>query len=245
MSEKPLSMHQIVAEMKTLKEVAARDPINYGPTGPAIAVAARQASERIEVLKGLYGALVKKGAVAIFMTGPASSSEFASVSQEEFGTINADASELYRRIGGQISPGMGSNREFNSQQAGQMIAALREIGGELDWQSMPAPTHDTLPVVLKTEADVTEYVRGVVRKAMGDTLNIAYLERKILAQALDAEHVNPAVPVLVIGAKDDEIAGLSQMFERPTETITVTGEVTKEAVTKHFTAVKNKLRTKK
>ena len=74
-----MNMSKIVETIGELREIAARDPVNYGPTGPAIAVAARQASEEIVRLTEQYGEFVKKGAVAIFLTGP--------VDRKKFGTI--------------------------------------------------------------------------------------------------------------------------------------------------------------
>lgn len=237
-------MHQIVQEVKGLREVASRDPVNFGPTGPAIAVAARQAKDRIAELTKEYGELVKEGAVAIFLLTE-DPTEFAAIAQDDFGTVNLDSQELYRRIAAYIAPGIGPHHEFGAHQAGQMVAALRELGEELGMNSMPAPKHKILPVVVNNEKEVTEYIRGVIRESMGDELNLSFLERKLVAQALDAGFSNPAVPVLVIGAEEGEVEALSKLFKVPTSTIKVTGPVNKDVVTKHFTAVKNKLRTTK
>ena len=237
-----MSMHQIVQEVKALREVAARDPVNFGPTGPAIAAAARQAKDRIAELTKEYGELVKEGAVAIFLLTD-DPREFASIAKEDFGTINLDSQELYRRIAAYIVPGLGPHHEFGAHQAGQMVAALRELGEELGMNSMPAPKHTILPVVVKDEKEVTDYIRSVIRASMGDELNLNFLERKLVAQTLEAGFTNPAVPVLIIGAEEGEIEALSKLFKVPSSTVKVTGPVNKDVVTKKFTEIKNKLRT--
>ena len=244
MSEKKATMAQIISELATLEVIANRDPINYGASAPGIVAAARQAQDKIVELKTQYGNILKQNAVPIFLLGEGQN-KFSDIARDLFDAIVVDASEVYNSIADYIDLGMSDRREFGLHQCSQLISALREVGIDLGLRDIPCPKHKVLPVILKNVQEISDYIRATIKESMGESVNVTHLEQKIVKQALDAKYSNPSVPVLICGARQDEIDGLSKIFDRTAETLTLTGTVDKEVVTKHFTDIKNKLRSKK
>lgn len=238
-------LQELMDDIKNLSMTAKRNPVDYGVTGPAIAVAATQAKEELVKVKAEYGKELLAHCVPIFVMGPLEhQARFAEIAHEEYGTIEVYTGKLYRSLAARIQPSIGPTGEFGTQQASLLINGLKDAGVDLGVRDVAVPKHTGLPVVLKTPLDTITYVKNSVRASDGDELNRVAVEQELVALAVSARKSNQALPVVLLETEDmGEVSGLKSLFTRQTEPILLTEEPTKEKVSKIMVSIKKQLQT--
>lgn len=250
MSQNPLK--QLMKEYDEAEKFANADLSSWPvKTLPGAQMRQRECKELVDTLAGKYADAVGDVIVTIFTTGPRSAQEaFAEIAKVEAETIVADSQSLYARLSGRCEESMGDRRTFGVTQLGILIGELTEVGRELNARNIPIPkifdvTH------CKTQQDVIDTVRNLVRGVVADALNMSSLSREVVKKALAIRYTKSVVPVVVIGASEEELGPLSkELFPGRLSTFTVDTTslkaLDKENVLQVFTSIRESLsKTKK
>lgn len=232
MSKQQTPIEKALSEYATARETAARDPGEYDwRSRPGIEVAIRLAKDSLPKLADEYCRTIMQNGAAIFTAGENGKvTEFAAAMSKEPSSIVVDAAELYDRLADPVDKALGTgDRQFSASYVGLMIAELKEIGEELGITSIQALDFKEMPL-LPTRAAVVEYVRDVFRKAVGDDLNRAYVNKKITDRAFDIRYKGNTAVAVIHGALEEEVEGLSKSFGRGKTRVTIkpTDEINKE-----------------
>lgn len=238
---------KLLTELEDAEKIANTDLADVHPNVHA-AWGARisQAKADVERLSAMYRRAAMEGGLAMFVSGDAAKcAEFAAIAAEEYETVVVDAAELYRRMAMSIEPLLAAGgRQMMPQHVALVIDRLRDVAEEYDMEIHPQV--ESLPIVADVDA-TTDYIRDLVRKCAGDSLNIASLSRQVAKGARDSRYMGGTLPVVVVGATEAEVPGIGSVFGRVGATLTLRedSKVDKNTVLQHFNAVKNKLKREK
>ena len=240
---------QLMQQYAKFHKVASEDLTGWDwRTLPGKQMQQREAQDALPAILSQYSAYVAKAAIPIFIQGaPDTSRQFAEVAEAEADTITLPVDGLYREIAAQVEPSMGDRRNFTASQLVGFVHALTDHAKSLDFsgQTQP-PTFDT--VHCPTTDDVVAVVRSLTRTTMGDELNVRYLQAAVIRAALEKRYTKAVVPVVLVGATEDEIQTLPKLIFGGTNSFTVpvtTETATPEQVLQTFTNIKKALKARK
>lgn len=171
----------------------------------------RQAKDRLVDLRNEYKSKILTNIVGFFLFGdPVKVKKFSDISTADSGTIAVDAHEMYKYLAGEIAPSMGSLREFNVDQMSRLLNDIRNLAIDLgvQEQSIPAPVAKGV-VTLKTQEELVDHVRTLIRSSIGDWLNNLYISTRLWEKALAAKYTVPVLVCTVANATIDEEQAMS------------------------------------
>jgi len=207
----------------------------------------REAADSLDDLRSSYGEALRKATFGISVTGPGAE-EFVKRATEEAEVLVVDSNALYQRIADRVAPTVGGSGEFGVSQYSVVIQELRNVGGELNVTSMPAPKWAE-PVNVGGYKDLVAHVANMVSSSVGLDLVALYMTRQVLDKALKAKVNRNTVPVVVTGLTEGrEPEFLTKTFQKGRNVVVRTTskeEVTTEYVLEVFNNVKKQLKTQK
>lgn len=242
-SEKKNPLNDIVNEYNELLPVANADLENVDSrTRAAHEAARREALDRIAQLTDAYTAAIKARQAAIFVNGSTwATEEFVGLAAQEASVISLKADALYRTLAEEVEPAMRRDRLFEPDQFARLMSALTSLGRDIKAETLPRLNFES-GVILHTFDDLVAFIRDAIREKVGDELNLLFLQNKISETALKIRYQQNVVPVVLTGATEAEVSGLSALFENRKVEVKLDEEVTKETVTQALSALKNKLK---
>ena len=207
------------------------------------------AKERLPGVQARYKDSLLQNAVAIFVSGDkAKVAEFTSLIRSENEGLVVDANALYDRLARDVTMTLPDNRgiEWGITQTHKLHLSLQEVMHEVGLRELPMPSNGTAPFVNGYD-DVLENVKGLMRAAVGGTLNKLYLEKDLIGEAMKIRYTSSMVPVIVTGADQAEIYDLSRVFGRGSTDVAIPDGtlVDKEFLVKTFKEINKKLKNKK
>lgn len=214
----------ILNDIHTYEQIATKDldvlPLRLRPSHE---IAAREATERLPVLRDEYRQRILANSLGLFTTGgaPGDAEKFAEVAAKE-GPLSVDANELYRTLAEKIEPAMGHTREFV---LGHLLMLHQEML-RLRLEAGYSPALD-LPTLAAVEtapnvAALADYIRKLVVQAGGQTLNGLYVASKMIGSAIDKRFAGKTFAVVVINSSEEDRAHLAPVFSR-TNTVDLSG----------------------
>jgi hypothetical protein len=238
----PKQVAKLVQEIAENQVRAARDledvPAN---SRPGIEMSIRQAKDQVTVLEAEYAAYVKDRAFTIFPVGP-HAEEYAGIAAVEGETVNVSARMLYNVVSEDIEVSLGARRLFGVTQLTMLLNGLSDIGRELDLINLPIPQIVDVPHLPDFEA-LVDFVRSITREAIGDRVQVPFIEREVTRTALERGYSLSRIPVVITGTVPAEQESLSQLlFSGKGFVVDTRGGVTKETVHSSFKSINAQLK---
>lgn len=132
------------------------------------------------------------------------------------GGIVLDAEKLYREFVDVIEPSFGSDRIFRVTQYGLLMSEYSNKVADLFGPAVGRHRPEYIEETCRGYEETLTHVRRVVRDGVGDELNLRALQVAVLDEVLAGDMDARRIPVLVLGATDDEKPGLAQLFTKST-----------------------------
>jgi hypothetical protein len=208
----------------------------------------REAQERLEKLKSEYQRQLRANTLGVFLLGsPTRVAQFLQIAAEEAGMNTIQGDKLYQDLADKIEGTLGASREFGPTQLGHLHLALSDLMKTQDIRWMPMPKLQASMAVPDRDA-LVQYVRKLVRSALGDDLLRLVIDRRINELAIEQQFAGKIFPVAVVGLEADEIPSLVPIFSI-SSTVQVgdtseDGDVNKEYVLNHLSALRKKVKNK-
>jgi hypothetical protein len=239
-------LEQLMEQYAEVEQIANQD-LSAWPvkTLPGAQMRQRECRTQMEALGAKYKDALLGSAVAIFLDGDQQQTQqFAKVAEGSGGTLTISAETMYEDLAKDIEPTLGDRRQFGTSQLGMLVSALTRVGKDLDFRNIPVPQIFDV-TVCREHQDLIALVRNLVRQAIGDDLNAAYIKRAVGEEAIRIRYTRSVAPVVITNATADERTGLKNVFNG-SFTIPVTQENTSEdAVLQSLTNIAKTLKSKK
>jgi hypothetical protein len=212
------NVKEIIKDIQDNEREAATDLNNIPYKARASrAIIMRQACERLPVLLSeLKVATIPTRLVAVFPAGSASVTKQVADFLKENGGVVINVNEWYEKMADAIEPSFAKDRFFSTQQFAYIMSEVRVMALQLGYDRMnPVNFDSTMEVKCYDVKASTAHIKGIVRKALGDTMNVQKIAKElietVLREGLDAKQI----PVLVIGAQSlEEKTALTPLFIR-------------------------------
>lgn len=170
----------------------------------ALAIAKRQANERLEELRNLYDRTVYQTSVVIFVTGaPDKQKAFLeAATKEDAVCVQSDA--FYRSIAAAAKARMSAASIVNTAVSTEIVNQLARALGEfapntfLQYPKMPPQYIDS---VVKSEDELLAVVKATAKPTVEIPLNVTWLERNVANLAYAQKFA--AEPLAVVVAIED------------------------------------------
>ncbi len=209
-------------------------------TRPGREMARNAASGKLEGLRDTYKSTLNKSVFTILPSGKGSK-EFAKLAKD-FDALIVDGNEFYDTLAQRCQQTMGQRQTFGLTQFIALTAELRGFAksNKIDFVT-PVFTTDVQATDLE---QVTEIVRDLVEKSIGQTPLKTYIEGQVLNLALEAEADTKVVPVVVLNiASKYQDSLIGTLFRgKGLQVDTNTKEVTPELIKQTFEQVKKLLK---
>ena len=226
----------LLEQMKALRERANINleevPFNVRA---AFGASKTEAREKLEVLKREYADFIDKNTVLMFLRGNRRHcSAFAEMARELGPVAVVDTEVVYRQLADLIIPkmrGRTATMTFDTGEYVTLIDGFTTLAKEYGLASMARPGFR--PMSFATEAQVVDFVRGLVHEAMGADFTALLTRHEILVQALDVGF-HTSVPCVVFNAGEEEEALGQNLVKNQkrmmVKTIAKAEDVTEESV---------------
>lgn len=209
-----MTLTEILTEIQTQEGFKDADltpqPINGQVPGSeiarvdALAIAKRQATERIEELRNLYDRTVYQTSVVMFVTGDEEKQKafMEAATKEDAVCMKSDA--FYRAIAASAKARMSMasivNTSVSSEITEQIARALGQYAPNtfLQYPRMPAQYIDS---VVKTETELVKIVKDTAKPTVEVPLNVTWLERNVAGLAFSQRFAAEPLAV-VVGIED-------------------------------------------
>jgi len=255
-------LKQILEEIKSNKEMAARDPESVPQE---IAAAARGDIRRAkENLKGLYFKYkneLQKRIIFIMVNGK-SSKKFAQTMTKNYPGVDFNAEDFYQKIVDQIDPQNYTNRTLSNSVVDILNAVVDNRCLEIGVSGRPALLYkEEYNTLLETKEDlVNVFSRMLNDQVGGEFVGIDYLDQAT-TKAVTEGFSGKVLPIVVHSQNVELLESLGKDFyEKLTpnvftitagiaskevsekSTLTVTGKITKTSIEKAIKQIKAELR---
>jgi hypothetical protein len=207
---------EILNDLDTYQKVADKDldvlPIRLRPSHE---IAAREAKEKLVLLKVEYRQRLLANSLGLFTNGgaPGAQERFAEVSTGE-GLLAVDANSLYMQLAQKIEPAIGRNREFTVDHLlilhGEMMRVRMAAGFN---PAIELPTLAAIATV-PTTAALANYVRSLIVKAGAGIVNGLYVANTMVAAAEAKRFKGRTFAVVVINSSEIDREHLAPNFSR-------------------------------
>ncbi len=181
-------------------------------TKPGAAVAKREAADTYANLKDDYQNLVTSRIAKVFVFGNKERVEAMGSYLDEQGAIVVNGQALYSLLANPVEQVVDPRaRRFDSQQFLRLRQEYLDTAQLLNLESVPDLTtvqsdYDSLVL---TPFDTLAVSKKIIRRAVGDSMNALFLQKKIFSELLNAEVVNNWIPVVITGCPENEVSTLS------------------------------------
>lgn len=170
----------------------------------------REAEDRIgEATNRLHAMTIPGRLVAIFASGDEQViGEVISAISE--GGVVLDAGKMWRDAAAVVEKTFGPERRWTTTQWSAMMQEIAEAARAAGFNSM-----DPLPVDFEVDtSDVAGYVRGLVSRSDVSETHVRNLKASVIDAVVEGELTAAYLPVLVVGAAQDETNSLKAIFAR-------------------------------
>jgi hypothetical protein len=196
----------LLEQMKALRERANINldevPVNVRA---AFGVSKAEAREKMEVLKREYADFIAKNTVLMFLRGNRRHcAAFAEMARELGPVAVVDTEVVYRQLADLVLPkmrGRSATMNFDTGEYVTLIDGFSALAKEYGLTTMARPGFRS--VSFTTDAQVVDFVRGLVHEAMGADFTTLLTRHEIMVQALDVGF-HTSVPCVVFNAGEEE-----------------------------------------
>jgi hypothetical protein len=208
----PKEVTALLTQIQEHKDLINQDLSLWDPaTRPGKTGAQQEAKLNLPALENQYLYYLQEAALVMILRGDdVSQKGFAEIAAQEGNTITLDAGALYRKLSEGVEESLGYSREFGVTQISQVVDSIRDICLEIGIRETDRPRHMEQVVVLR-QADIEAHVRKIVRASDNGFLNNMFMSRELLTQALAKRYTQAVVPVVIVGAEEEEIEALKQL----------------------------------
>jgi len=186
--------------------------------------------------------LVWLDSAAIIPQGPGANQEaFAAIAEDEGAAITVRAQEVYEEIARMVDPFLGPGRSFVSNTAQAVHAAMAQVCSKLNVSSYVMPAvHNGLGSIYPTVQDLQAELKRLIRAANGDDLAVLYTAATVFVKVMASEYDQNTIPVVVLGATEEEAQGdfAAKLFGGHSISVTVTDPPEKNDVIIAFKKLK-------
>jgi hypothetical protein len=209
-----------------------------------------------QALPGLHDELVRsveQNAGAIFLSGtPNGVASFIDEAEDltEGAIILVSAREMYEELGKDIEGGLRRDRRFSMDTMNAFVGGAMKLLDKLEVDGIPSPDLARyLNKVFETPESVTalafEILQGLKAAngvTIGDGLNAIYIQGRAADEAIKESIATPFLPVIVLGATEEEAETLSKsvFFGRNVRFQTVKDQTDANTVVLVFNELKKK-----
>lgn len=214
---------------RPIEEVATRNRAGHE-------ILRRSVSDELpQLMKDLRVATIPHRLIGVFATGDADTISAAAATIADGGLVIA-ADEVWRKVADPVETSLGPQRRWGVHQWYLVQRGVAEVARELghsEMQSLPNPNE-----IQTTDVDgLVDEIRKIVAASTVADIQVRYIEDQLVRAVCDNRLTATAVPVLVVGASEDERRTLVRFFVRSQTHVFEPGAETDEAaLTKIFRA---------
>jgi hypothetical protein len=234
-TKKPLEV-MLLEQMRALRE-RANINLDEVPANVRAAFGASRAEarEKLEVLKREYAKFIDDNTVVMFLRGNRRHcSAFAEMARELGPVIVVDTENVYRQLAELILPkmrGRTGSMNFDTAEYVTLLDGFAALAKEYGIADMPRPKFRSASFT--SDAQVVDFVRGLVREVVGADFTNLLTRHEVLVQALEVGF-HTSVPCVVYNAgEEEEAVGKNLVRDRKrmmVKTIMKGEDVTEDAV---------------
>ncbi len=207
MEQKPTevtTLGKILENIKSLQSLADFDLTEWDwTTRPGKEIQKSQAKRDLVPLRATYLKEFSNRTAKVFVDGtPEQVATFITLLNKE-GGYTFTSPNIYDFLATMVVPKLSLGSTFSSAAWGRLNEVLGDICRTYEVYPHTMPQEPNSPQI-NSNADLVGVIKGVVRKAFGDTLNRVYLTSNFLNEALTTKFDKDVAIVVVAGLSDEE-----------------------------------------
>lgn len=210
-------LSEVIADIKEATDLSNTHmddvPLHLRPgTGMRIAAAVESLARLDKELQDLLPTVL----VGVFATGK--TDEVSDFIKSSSGVV-VNAADVWEAIAGAVEHVMYEAREYDLLQHSRTVHYYRQYIEEVFGVDKPVAataTPEFIPAVCPTRDSLVAHIRTVLRAGGADILNIANIKSYISAEVSKNRLDGTKIPVLVLGASDEEKPVLGKLFCKST-----------------------------
>jgi hypothetical protein len=202
------NLSKLLEDIKKTQAIAEHD-LTDSPwqTRTAKEIAKSEAKRDLVPLKAKYLKEFSTKIAKVFVDGtPEQVKLFTELLNKE-GATTFTSSNIYRYIAENVAPKLSYGSAFSSSAWVRLMEILGDVCRTYDVFPHTSPKEPNAPAI-RTETDLVEVVKSVIRESFGDTLNRIYLTSNVLDSALSNRFEKDVAVVIVSGLSEPEKASL-------------------------------------
>lgn len=213
------------------------DSVGLWTARPGREMAKRQAQAELpNIVREYESALAERwGAMLVSSDDVERVAKFVEIAGPSAAVV--DIRDFYKQLASVIEPVMRRDRQFEPSQFAHLLSQFERVVKQLGVNGAPVLRYTGAPI-LSDEAALAEHIRGLVNQQDGSRVVLAWIRRAIADAAFAMGYQRAALPVVVLGATENEHAGLKTLFDGRVVAVVLDAPVDDAVVAEAFQALK-------